>query len=227
MAEQDVGVRPSEKVERLTLGDSTTDQLRRMIISGELPDGKALRQDEIAARLGVSRSPLREALSRLEAEGLIAGIRHRGYVVTGLSHDEILELFELRAMLEPDLIARAIPRMTQEDIEKAKIELSAYDREISGAAHPAWGEGNTRFHMALYSPSGRTTALEIVRGLLTKTARYTRTVLTLGTGVDQAKEDHSNLLALCSNRSPHLAAALTRDHIERARDDLFRLLEQS
>jgi len=216
----------SEKIDRFTLADTAANQLRRMIISGELPDGTTLRQDDLAERLGVSRSPLREALTRLEAEGLVAGIRHRGYVVTGLSRNEILELFDLRTALEPGLIASAIPKMSEDDLARARVELDNYNSEISGKAQPDWGEGNTRFHMALYTPSGRMKTLEIVSSLLVNTARYTRTVLTLGTGVEQAKEDHGTLLRLCESRSINQAMALTSDHIDRARNDLVRLLDQ-
>ena len=84
---------------------------------------------------------------------------------------------------------------------------------------------NTRYHMALYAPCGRTKTLEIVRGLLVNTDRYTRMVLTLGTGVEQAKEDHGLMVDLLRKGAAHQAAALTRDHIHRARIDLLTLLD--
>lgn len=212
---------------RMTVADTTTEQLRRLIISGELADGAPLRQDALAEQLGVSRIPVREALSRLEREGLAASYPHRGYVVTALSRAEIEELFDLRAMLEPELIREAIPRMTDVDLDAAKAVLDEYNSGIDAADVPTWGEFNTRYHLALYAPSDRKKTLEIVRGLLTNTDRYTRLVLTLGTGVEQAKEDHGGLLDLCRKRSINLAAALTRDHIQRARLDLLDLLDRN
>jgi DNA-binding GntR family transcriptional regulator len=80
--------------------------------------------------------------------------------------------------------------------------------------------------MALYMPSQRRRTLEIVRGLLTNTDRYTRLVLTLGTGVAQAKEDHDGLLDLCRRKATNQAVALVRDHIQRARADLLELLDR-
>src|SRR3546814_14350678 len=82
-----------------------------MILSGELPDGTPLRQDALAENKSTSRIPVREALSRLESEGLVASFPHRGYVVTGLSRAEIEELFDLRSLLEPELIRFALPRL--------------------------------------------------------------------------------------------------------------------
>lgn len=197
-----------------------------MIISGELADGTPLRQDALAADFGVSRIPIREALSRLEGEGLVASFPHRGYVVTALSRDEIIELFELRALLEPELVRAAIPKMTRQNLSDAEAILQSYNAGIDQANIHSWGEYNTRFHMALYSASEKGRTLEIVRGLLVNTDRYTRLVLTLGTGVEQAKEDHGGLLDLCRRGAINQAVALTRDHIQRARADLLNLLDQ-
>ncbi|WP_176489083.1 GntR family transcriptional regulator [Rhizorhabdus dicambivorans] len=210
---------------RATIADTVTDELRQLIISGELSDGVPLRQDALAERLGVSRIPVREALSRLEREGLAASYPHRGYVVTALSRAEIEELFDLRAQLEPELLRVAIPAMTEGDLRTAEAVLDEYNREIDAADIGMWGEFNLRYHMALYAPSGRKRTLEIIRGLLVNTDRYTRLVLTLGTGVEQAKDDHGGLLDLCRKRSVNQAVALTRDHIQRARLDLLELLD--
>jgi DNA-binding GntR family transcriptional regulator len=215
------------KLRRSTVADATTDQLRRLIISGELAAGTPLRQDALAAELGVSRIPVREALSRLEGEGLAESFPHRGYVVTALSSDEISELFELRCLLEPELVGAAIPRMQPADLDAASAILAAYNADIDKADIPSWGAHNTRFHMAIYAPSRRRKTLEIVNGLLTNTDRYTRLVLTLGTGVEQAKEDHGGLLDLCRKRAINQAVALTRDHIQRARADLLQLLDHA
>lgn len=211
---------------KVTVADATTDQLRQLIISGELADGTPLRQDALAEELGVSRIPVREALARLEAEGLAASSPHKGYVVTALSRDEILELFELRSLLEPELIRAAIPRMTAADLNHAEAMLDSYNVDIDSDVVKNWGEQNLRFHMALYIPSGRRKTLEIVRGLLVNTDRYTRLVLTLGTGVEQAKEDHGGLLELCRKKAVNQAVALAADHIVRARADLLELLDQ-
>jgi DNA-binding GntR family transcriptional regulator len=213
------------KHKRVTVTDATTQQLRCAIISGQIPDGSPLRQDALAEELGVSRIPVREALARLEAEGLAVSYPHRGYFVTALSRDEILELFELRTLLEPELLRVAIANMTPADIKNAEAVLKSYELDVDRAEISSWGEHNVRYHMALYGPSQRRKTLEIVRGLLVNTDRYTRMVLTLGTGVDQAKEDHGGLLALCRSKAVNQAVALLRDHIQRARSDLLNLLE--
>jgi DNA-binding GntR family transcriptional regulator len=213
------------KIRRVTVADSATDALRRRILSGELPDGTPVRQDALAEDFGTSRIPIREALSRLEAEGLVASYPHRGYLVTALSRDEIRELFELRALLEPELIRAAIPNMTEEDFAVAEGVLAEYASDLDNYDVHRWGELNTQYHLALYTPSGRKRTIEIVRSLLVNTDRYTRVVLTLESGIDDAKEDHGGLLEMCRKGAVNQAVALTRDHIQRAENSLLRMLD--
>jgi len=212
-------------ITRVTVTDSVTDKIRQMILSGEIADGSPLRQDALADQMGTSRIPVREALSRLESEGLVASFPHRGYVVTGLSRDDIEELFDLRSLLEPELIRHAIPRMSEENLAEATTILEEYDAALVTDDVDTWGDLNRRFHMALYAPSGRAKTLDIVRGLLVNADRYTRLVLTNGYGIQKAQEDHGGLLDLCRRGLVNQAVALTRDHIERTGVDLLEMLD--
>lgn len=214
-------------VARNTITDAVTDQLRSLILSGEIADGMPLRQDAIAEEMGTSRIPVREALSRLEGEGLVASYPHRGYVVTGLSRDDIQELFDLRAMLEPELLRYAIPRLTPEDIETAEKIIEDYDAAIVSGDIASWGEFNRRFHMTLYNPSNRIKSLRIVRELLVNSDRYARLVLTVGNSVHRAQHDHGALLDLCRQGLVNQAVDLTRYHISRTGDDLISLIDKN
>ena len=217
--------RVSRAVPRVKVAESVTDRVRRLILSGAIADGSPLRQDALAEEMGTSRIPVREALARLENEGLVVSNPHRGYVVTGLSRNEIKELFDLRGMLEPELIQYAIPQLTDENIAEAREILGEFDDALGTDDVVSWGELNQRFHMALYAPSGRSKTLEIVRGLLLHSDRYTRLVLTAGDGIHRAQEDHSGLLDLWSRGAVNQAVALTRDHIQRFGGELIHMLD--
>ena len=115
---------------RKTLGTATLEAMREGILNGTYAEGEQLRQDAIAADLGVSRIPVREALRQLEAEGLVVFSPHRGAIVSSLSLKEIRELFELRAEIESDLLRRAIPEMGSEDFARASEILTAYDGSL-------------------------------------------------------------------------------------------------
>src|SRR5262245_28054724 len=117
-------------IQRQTIASMTITALRERILRGDYPEGEPLRQDAIADELGVSRIPVREALRQLEAEGLVTFSPHRGAVVSSLSLEEIDELFELRADIECDLLRRAIPRMTEEQLERATDVLDEFQEAL-------------------------------------------------------------------------------------------------
>lgn len=218
--------RASRAIPRVLVADAVTERLRAMILAGEIPDGAPLRQDALAEEMSTSRIPVREALSRLESEGLVASYPHRGYEVIGLSRTDIEELFDLRTLLEPELIRHAIPQMTQEDFDRAEAIQRDFDLAMADGDIHRWGELNRLYHLALYAPAKRTRTLEIVRGLLVNADRYTRLVLTATEdGTRSAKQDHDNLLELCRRGQINQAVALTRDHIVNIGNDLLRVLD--
>ncbi len=211
---------------RQTVTGATVAELRRRILSGAVAAGEALRQDALAREFGISRIPLREAFHQLAAEGLVTLHPHRGAVVTELSAADIAELFDLRAMLEPDLIRRAVPRLTATDFERAETILADYAVAIGRGDLEAYGELNREYHLSFYRASGRSQTLELVRVLLANTDRYTRVQLSMSEGATaRATREHAALLDLCQAGDSEGAARLTLDHVLAVREDLLHLLE--
>jgi DNA-binding GntR family transcriptional regulator len=190
--------------------------LRRRILAGELGEGAQLRQEILAAELGVSRIPLREAFRLLEGEGLITIAPHRGAVVAVRSPEEIGELFDLRVLLEPDILRHAIPKLTERDLIEAATILAGYSNALSQRDVEAWGRLNTQFHLALYRPAERPRSLALVRSLLDQTDGYTRMQLLLTGGQSRAQREHTELLELCRARKTSAAAKLVEDHVREA-----------
>jgi DNA-binding GntR family transcriptional regulator len=213
-------------LKRQTVTEAVATAIRERILDGGYAEGENLRQDALAAELGVSRIPIREAFRQLEAEGLITLHAHRGAVVSALSLDEIAELFDLRALLEPDLLARAIPRMTDIDLAAAGKVLDRYQLSLDGPDVHAWGEINSEFHLTLYRPAGRDRSLGLVQSLLGNTDRYTRLQLVLTSGIERAKAEHAQLLKLCRERNAQEAGDLLRRHVQSAGADLLAFLRQ-
>ena len=98
-------------IEVRTLADRVYDIVRDRILSGDMAGGEPIRQDAIAGELGISKIPLREALTRLEQFGLVTSYANRGYVVSSLSAEEAEEVFALRLKLEPDAMVRGSPKL--------------------------------------------------------------------------------------------------------------------
>src|SRR5918997_1165848 len=107
---------PARKsLQHRTISAAVAEELRRRIVDGEFSAGFQLRQDALASEFGVSRIPVREALMQLEAEGLVKIHPHRGAIVSELSTEEVHELFELRALLEPRLLKASAKHLTEAD----------------------------------------------------------------------------------------------------------------
>ncbi|MEJ7139343.1 GntR family transcriptional regulator [Amphibiibacter pelophylacis] len=206
----------SAALPRLTLTEAAVQTLRRRILAGDWPEGTPLRQEQLAAELGVSRVPLREALNRLEAEGLVQNLPHRGAVITPFSLDEVLELIELRALIESDLIARAVPRQTAQDHDTAQAVLDRFGQALQGEDVGQWDTLNAAFHLALYRPAGRPHSLALVDSLLARTGRYTRTQILVARYRERAHAEHTELLRLCREGRALKAASFVRQHIEAA-----------
>jgi DNA-binding GntR family transcriptional regulator len=211
-------------ITRQTVTHQATEALRERILRGVYADDTPLRQDALAAELGVSRIPIREALRQLEAEGLVVFNPHRGAVVSSLSVDEIDELFELRSQIESDLVRRAIVRTTAEDISRAKEILKAYEAAFRSAEVAEWGKLNWEFHSTLYAPANRPFTMAIIQRLHQQSDRYLRMQLVLTHGESRAIDEHRAIMAAVAAHDVKQACSLMRQHILGAGRQLVRFV---
>jgi len=218
---------PARKtLQHRTISSAVAEELRRRIVDGEFKSGFQLRQDALAAEFGVSRIPVREALMQLEAEGLVKIHPHRGAIVSELSTEEIGELFELRALLEPRLLEASAPRLTEADYKRLNEILREYASELQAMHIGRWGELNNEFHMVLYQHAGQPRSLAIVANLLQESDRHTRLQLSLTQGMERAAAEHAELLKLCAEGKIAAACTLLKAHIKGAGESLRRYLEE-
>lgn len=191
-------------------------QLRAAILNGVFVPGQMLRQEEVAARMGVSRSPLREALPRLEAEGIVVMHPRRGYAVAELRPEQVREAFDLRVLLETQMAAHSIAHRTEAHIARV-YELSAQMRQISESttdegALARWSDLNLAFHDALLLPAGRPhymRSLATARGMI---EAYIRTEVRLTGDIRQAQDEHSQFAVAFVNGDTPAFIALMRQH---------------
>ena len=203
-----------------TLSDQLADLVRARILTGEVAADGPIRQEALAAQLGVSKIPLREALARLEQEGLLRSEPNRGFFVRGLSRREAEEIYALRLKLEPEAVGRAAVRASQEEQGVAHEMLAALERSTQGRDVSAAGAANRAFHLALIAPSGSTLTTSLLERLHVLAERYvTKHLEPLGRDVRAARE-HWELLQCWTARDEAASAALTRQHIEQTLKDL-------
>lgn len=201
--------------------------LREKILNGAIKAGQPLRQAALAEELNVSRIPVREALLQLEAEGLVAFEPHKGATATELSIDQVDELFELRAMLEADLLAASIPKLSDESLQQATDILEQLNQSLGKEnAANTWSELNSNYHNCLYSGANRPQTQDLVNTLNKNADRYIRMHLLWAGGISKAEFEHNELLALCKAKDVNKAVALMKQHILGSRDEIKEFLSQ-
>ena len=208
----------------LSLPEIVYRELRKAILNGVFAPGQMLRQEEVASRLGVSRSPLREALPRLEAEGMVVLQPRRGYAVVTLDPEEIGEAFDLRQLLETELAQRSVTRRTEADIAQVYriiSEMAALASATADADVARWFELNLEFHNALLLPSGATHHLRALENLRGSIESYIRTEVRLTGDLAQAQQEHLQLAQAFVNGDPGTLVALIRDHSQHTRERLL------
>ncbi|TMP38973.1 GntR family transcriptional regulator [Pseudoalteromonas rubra] len=199
--------------------------IREKILCGEIKAGEPLRQAALADELNVSRIPVREALLQLEAEGLVNFEAHKGATVTRLSAEQIDEIFDLRAILEAELLSHSIENLTKRDLLEAEAILADLEEATdAGDTQLATGKLNAEFHNKLYSRAERPQTRELVDVYSKNSERYVRMHILLAGGLKTAPEEHRTLLKLCHEKDKAGACEFLKKHIIGAKDDIKALL---
>jgi DNA-binding GntR family transcriptional regulator len=213
----------TEQLRRRTTSDDIVDALREAISQGRFKDGEELNQVTLARSFGVSRVPVREALRQLQAEGLVSSQAHMRTVVTGLSLDRVLEVLDLRAMLETYLLERAATRLSPSDLD----ELHSLCADMDAVAdHQEWLAHNKSFHELLYSRSDADLTRELSRQLAVRVERYLH--MRRDSGVQRTEEanaEHRRILAALEKGDVGRARSELEAHIAHTRERVIQLFE--
>jgi DNA-binding GntR family transcriptional regulator len=201
------------RVENLTLWQRVYDHLRGEILDGGLEPGTELVEVALSEQLGVSRGPLREAIGRLAAEGLVTVRPRRGAVVRSLSEEEFLELYQVREALEGMAVKLAVPRLASEELE-ALAELNReMDEHAARNEVEAFFRANLAFHARFLEACGNTKLQQIYQQLLDQIGRYRMRSLRLRGNLGRSVSEHAAILRAAKRGDAERAAQLMADHI--------------
>ena len=205
---------PAELFE--TKSDYAYRQVRDRILSGELEPGAVLQQRDLASRIGISTTPLREALRRLKSEGLVELDAHRDARISPLRAEEARDLLELRKSLDPLAAALAAQRRTNADIQAIRATHGCLDPLPT---HPAIEQlvAHRNFHAAIYRASHNDLLIDALEGLWDKADRYRRLALQTDRGQsarDQKAKEHQLMVDLIAAGDSEGAANVMRAHID-------------
>jgi DNA-binding GntR family transcriptional regulator len=188
-------------------------KLREMIFSGALQAGQALRQEDIARQLGLSRLPVREALNRLATEGLVELKPRRGFYVVALKANELEDIFEMRAMLEERAGQLATERMTVADADAVDRLVESLDAVVSrNEGFDDYAQLNEQFHERLYQSCNRKHLRRQIRMLRDAVAPLIRLLASEKGEVRRAQEEHRQMARYYRRGEAHEVAELCRKH---------------
>ena len=214
-------------LKRQTVTSEVAAILRQRIIGGFYEGGDQIRQEALAAELGVSRIPVREALLQLESEGLLTIHTHRGAMVAWLSPEDAREVFEARALLEPFILRKAMAQRTDQHVREAEQALRSYERAIEHDSGPdELSRLNWNFHIRLCEPAKRPRSLAILSGLHNSADRYLRIQIVSEQARASALEDHRDLMQAYAAGDVKRAVKLLEKHINAAAAEVMDRLDQ-
>jgi DNA-binding GntR family transcriptional regulator len=196
--------------------DSTLGRLRGMILSGEIPPGAIVSQLEMARRLGVSTTPLREAMRQLQAEGLLEAEHNRRPRVPELDIDDLHALYATRILLESLAIVMTVRTMTEAEVGQVQRDLAEMRRLAADGDHPRWEAVHTLFHRRLIA--GATPAMQpSISNSFERSERYRRLSVLSDEprGWAAADAEHERIVAACVAREPETAAHELASHLAR------------
>ncbi|MBQ5421498.1 MAG: GntR family transcriptional regulator [Clostridium sp.] len=210
----------------LPLRDVVFQTLRQAILREDLAPGERLMEIPLANKLGVSRTPLREAIRMLEQEGLVVMIPRRGAQVAGISEKSLRDVLEVRKSLEKLAVELACERMTEEDMK----EMNRAEEAFSAAVHEGdalrIAETDEQFHDVIYNSTGNTKLVQLLNNLREQMYRYRLEHIKDEKSRLSLLEEHQRMMAALRSRDVELAKKAAGEHIVNQENNVIRNLRE-
>ena len=204
--------------ERKSLGEHVFESLKQSIIQGKITAGEWLVESHIAETLGISRTPVREAIHKLEREGLIERQPRGGFTVLGLNRNDIEETFGIRSVLEGYAARLAAEKHKKEELAPLEKKIEEFQNALERKKMDVLPVINTEFHDMLYALSKSPKLVHMINGLQDQIYRYRELILKEKRFAVTSNRDHFELLKLIRKRDVEGAEHLVRDHILRGQE---------
>ncbi len=196
------------------------EHLKTAILSGRLSPKERLTEEHLAETLGVSRTPVREALYKLEAEGLIRPLKTRGFIVSGDSKEEVKELFELRAILEGYALRIISEKITREGLQHLGTFIDKAQAALEANRMGDVFKWNTRFHDYLHELVSDSIRLyQLIVDMRKQVLRHRKVTLQSIEGAQRTLDGHRKILLALRLNDPELCEKTMREHIKLAKED--------
>ena len=208
---------------RKTTAETVSELIRSEIQRGVLEPGTRLRQNDVAARFGVSTTPVREAFALLQADGLVRIDPHRGAIVFHPTAEDLTESYEIRGALEVLAITKAMPNLTPELLTDMQ---SVIDEMRRTEGEDKWVELNDRFHLALYTASEMPRLCNMIASLRDSSSTYIHMFVSHQPMDKRTDDQHQEILDACKEADVRRAQRAVRAHINHTVKELRKFLKE-
>jgi len=208
--------------ERKSLGEHVFDNLKQAIIRGNITPGEWLVESHIAQMLGMSRTPVREAIHKLEREGLIERRPRGGFTVLGLGQKDIEETFGIRSVLEGYAAKLATVKHQARELKALEKKIEEFQVCLKKRQLDMLPDINTQFHDLLYALSKSPRLIHMINALRDQIFRFRQMILKDDKLASISNEDHIQMLHFMRKRDAEGVERLVRDHILRGQDEILR-----
>ena len=204
--------------ERKSLGEHVFESLKHSIVRGKISSGEWLVESHIAETLGISRTPVREAIHKLEREGLIERQPRGGFTVLGLERDDIEETFGIRSVLEGYAARLAAVKHNAQELEQLENKIDEFQNALDRKKMSLLPAINTEFHDLLYGLSKSPKLINMINGLRDQIYRYRQMILKERKFASTSNQDHKKMIKYIRRRDAEGAERLVREHILRGQE---------
>lgn len=216
----------SSLAERKSLGQHVFENLKQAIINGKIPAGQRLVENRLAETLGISRTPVREAIHKLEREGFLGKRPRGGFVVLGLDRIDIEETFGIRSVLEGYAARLAAIKHAQNDIKPLEAHIRTFQQHLDNDELEILPDINTEFHDMLYALSKSPRLIKMINDLKDQIFRFRQMILRDAELAAISNADHIQMLEYIKRRDAEGVEKLVHAHIMRGRSAVMKFIEE-
>ncbi len=215
------------KPEKRSLAVYVYEQLQQLIVNGDLSWSSRLVESQVAARMGISRTPVREALHKLEMEGFISKSAGGGYSITGLDRRDVLEIFGIRSVLESYAARLAAERRKPDEMKLLDAKIAEYQNSLEKGLLHDLPDINTELHDLFYAMSHSPRLIKMINELKNQIQRFRRFLLHSQYGAALSNQDHRQILECIRNREADRVEEVMKEHILRGQNLVLQEMDKA
>jgi len=209
-------------IETPSLDKLAYDQIKEAILTFQFLPNQALIEGELASQLAISKTPVRDALMRLEKEGLVVRKPYKGTYVSDINNQDMANIFQIRMSLEGLAIRLATSLLTEDDLRQLEGLLDSHKEALAARDFIRVSKINSEFHNAIINRCANPLLQQMLHNLDDHLKRYRLLSISQGSRMDKSVPEHRSIFSALQQRNPEKAEQAMRSHLESAMSDLYK-----